>query len=78
MCSSDLFPSHDKRDPMTFSDARTSDIPALRWNGKGMQMLIDPSHAATAMVTDQEENDDTRSETLSRISSIRRRMERTL
>ena len=63
-------------DPVKFNDAGFEYMHALRWHGKGMQFKPDPS-PTVAMVTDQEE-DDTRSDTLSRISSIRRRMERTI
>lgn len=50
---------------------------ALRWHGKAMLFIGDPA-PTVAMLTDQDENNDTRSDTLSRISSIRRRIERTI
>ena len=64
-------------DPVIFSDSAYEYMHALRWHGKGMQFIGDPS-PTVAMVTDQEDNTDTRSDTLSRISSIRRRIERTI
>ena len=63
-------------DPVIFKDDGYDDIKALRWHGKGMLFKPDPS-PTVAMLTDQDEQDNM-SDTLSRISSIRRRIERTI
>ena len=63
-------------DPVTFDTPDFNCMHALRWHGKGMQFLPDPS-PTVAMVTDQDDNDN-RSDILSRISSVRKRLQTTI
>ena len=63
-------------DPMTFNDAGFNDLPSLRWHGKGMQIIVEAPPPHVQMETEQD--NDNRSDTLSRVSSIRRRLQTTI